>query len=195
MVLTPQNANDMNFKSAVSSAKWAPTIPDPTKGVSQPDADANLQLLTQLLASVLLSENLTVLTGLGTSMCVKDPTSGKVLSPTMSDLWNKAKAISPKFNEILKKVKYPVGSADDIELLLSHCQLSERLESDAEVKDFIEKTEAMIVKSCRFVDDLTAATPLSIHESFLRKVARRSPHTPQASGGIGSRGRCSDDRL
>jgi SIR2-like domain len=169
----------MNFKSAVSNTKWVPTISDPAKGISQPDAEANLQLLTQLLVSVLLSENLAVLTGLGTSMCVKDATSGKVLSPTMADLWNKAKTISAKFDEILKKVKYPVGSADDIELLLSHCQLSERLESDADVKDFIEKTEQMIVKSCRFVDDLPATTPLSIHESFLRKVARRSPRKPR----------------
>lgn len=170
----------MNFKSAVSNAKWAPTVPDPTKSISQTDADTNLQLLAQQLASVLLSENLVVLTGLGTSMCVKDPTSGKVLSPTMQDLWNHAKIESAaNFDAILKKVKYPTVAGEDIELLLSHCQLSEGLESDAEVKEFIEKAEKMIVKSCRFVDDLPASTPLSIHESFLRKVARRSPRKPR----------------
>lgn len=168
----------MNFKSSISNAAWVPTVPDPAKNITQQTADTNLQLMTQQLSSVLLSENLVLLTGLGTSMCVKDPVSGKILSPTMQDLWNQAKAANTKFDQILKKVKYP-GKTEDIELLLSHCQLSERLETDTDVKEFIDRTEKLIVESCRFVDKLPSGTPLSVHESFLRKVARRSPRKPR----------------
>jgi SIR2-like domain len=168
----------MKFKSSISNANWASTLPDPSNKVSQQDADTNLQLLTQYLTSVLLAENLVVLTGLGSSMCVKDATSGKPLSPTMQDLWNQTKAATTQFDALLKKVKYP-NATEDIELLLSHCQLCERLESDKDIKQFIENTEKLIVQSCRFVDSLPPGTSLSFHESFLRKVARQSPLKPR----------------
>jgi hypothetical protein len=167
----------MNFKSLNSGTKWAATQADPAKGVTAQDADTNAQQLSQQLTSVLLADNLVLLTGLGTSMCVKD-TAGKSVAPTMQDLWNKAKNETKNFDNILKLVKYP-GTGDDIELLLSHCQLSESLESNAAVKGFIESSEKMIVESCRFVDRLPPKTSLTFHESFLRKVARRSPRKPR----------------
>jgi hypothetical protein len=166
----------MNFKTLNSGTNWVPTKPDGKK-ISQQDADANVQQLSQNLTSVLLADNLIVLTGLGTSKCVKDAV-GKDVAPTMQDLWNITKAATANFDDILKIVKYP-SKGEDIELLLSHCQLSESLESQKDVKEFIEKSEQLIVDSCRFVDRLPANTPLTFHESFLRKVARRSPRKPR----------------
>jgi hypothetical protein len=88
----------------------------------------------------------------------------------MPDLWQAAKEISGnKFETILKQVNYESG--DNIEELLSRCQISEALATKMEVATFIEKTEGIIVSKCRFVKE---NTNLNFHEIFLRRVARRS---------------------
>lgn len=133
------------------------------------DEDTKRQRLRQLLTEILLSENLVLLTGLGTSLCVKG--SSGATAPTMKDLWLRAKDLTQDFDVLLKKIKYPVATDNEnIELLLSHCHLFNTLTPDDEVASFVSKAEAMIASACRFVDD---ATSLSTHESFLRRVARR----------------------
>lgn len=131
------------------------------------------------LTDLLQSQNLVVLSGLGTSLYLKSET-GVQIAPTMTSLWDEASKFSG-FEAILTKVNYPKPASGkerhkDIELLLSHCQLFQLLQTDATVQKFIAEAETLIVNKCRFV---TPSMPLLHHESFLRKVARRSTRMPR----------------
>jgi hypothetical protein len=167
----------MEFKSATTDGKWQSTLPDPTNQAALDGPNAPKQKLRQILTDILLSENLVVLCGLGTSLLVKG-NDGQRLAPTMTDLWAAAEEMAgKKFEEIKTTVKYvkpPPG--DDIELLLSQCQMSERFAPCKLVNDFVMKAEGTIVDKCRFVK---GDTTLSSHESFLRKVGRRSTRLPR----------------
>lgn len=129
------------------------------------------------LTDVILSENLIVLTGLGTSMSVKGA-DGKPLAPTMGDLWEAAKQkAAAKFDAVKTAVSYaPETGKENIEHLLSRCQMSERLHPKPDVGKFISETEEIIVSKCRFVDE---GLSLKTHEAFLRKLARRSTRLPR----------------
>ncbi|HXN25279.1 MAG TPA: SIR2 family protein [Candidatus Dormibacteraeota bacterium] len=135
------------------------------------------QRLNQLLTEILLSENLVMLAGLGTTLYVKDG-SGKPVAPTMGKLWDESITIAGEgFGALKAHVKYATPpEGDNIELLLSHCQLAQRFDPSAEVAKFVESAEALIVKRCRFVN---SESNLTFHESFLRKVARRNPRKPR----------------
>jgi hypothetical protein len=98
------------------------------------------------------------------------------LGPTMAELWDAAGKIGgDSFAALKSKVNYD-PAAKNIELLLSHCQMSESLKSEPQVASFVRDTEKMIVSSCRFVKKETL---LSNHEAFLRKTARRSARLPR----------------
>jgi hypothetical protein len=140
------------------------------------DYEAARQRFERQLTEVLLAENLVVLTGLGTSMCVKGD-DGKPLAPTMQTLWDAAKSkAGASFDAVKQKVNYTEAS-ENIEYLLSRCQMAEKLKSDPQVKAFVEETEKLIVDKCRFLKD---GISLPVHEGFLRKVARRSTRLPRA---------------
>ncbi|HRJ26081.1 MAG TPA: SIR2 family protein [Fimbriimonadaceae bacterium] len=124
------------------------------------------------IVEVLLSENLVVLSGLGTSLCIKN--GDKTLAPTMGDLWDKAKKID-KFADVLKKVGYP-ESESNIEELMSRCQMYGVLHADDEVSKFVKEAERAIQESCLFA---VHGQSLPVHEMFLRKVARRSSRQPR----------------
>ncbi len=97
----------------------------------------------------------------------------------MSDLWTAAEKLGGDNFETLKtSVRYVTPSAghDDIELLMSQCQLSQRFAPDTAVEEFITEMEANIVELCGFV---RPDTELPTHEAFLRKVARRSTRLPR----------------
>lgn len=168
----------MKLLSTTTDLQWISyhnPVDDQTSGTTI-NLDAQ-QKLTRYISDVLLAENLVVLTGLGTSLCVKDQ-QGNGLAPTMNDLWNAASdAAGAAFEQVKQKAKYRAdGGNDNIETLLSFCHLAEELESDPIVKAFIEKTESIIVSKCSFVEDETL---LPVHEPFLRKVARRSTRLPR----------------
>ena len=140
-------------------------------------AAQNNDTLIELITDVLTCEHLIILCGLGTSLSMPDDPA---LGPTMKQLWDAAKEIAGnKFEAILKKVNYDRDKTglENIELLLSHCQISEKLNSDPQIAKFILDTEKVVVDRCRFVKETTL---LPIHESFLRKVARRSTRQPRA---------------
>jgi len=145
--------------------------------VSRLEATKTRDRLEQFLTDVLTAENLLVLAGLGTTLCLK--ASGKAPAPpSMADLWDAAATkAGSTFDAIKAKVRYtsPEGG-DNIESLLSQCQLAQALDPSDAVRDFISNTEALIVARCRFVD---SDTDLTIHEAFLRKVARRSTRLPR----------------
>lgn len=129
------------------------------------------------LLDILNSENLLVLSGLGTSLAAKDA-KGVNIAPSMQDLWDKVKNATGKdFDQVKIKVKYtPGATGDSIESLLSRCQISERMSTDSQVHMFIEQAEIVIRDACSFVDKDTKIAP---HEAFLRKVARRPVDKPR----------------
>jgi hypothetical protein len=167
----------MDFFSAATGA-WTSTEPDdPSDPAKVSIAAENRKKLDQLLTDILLSENLLVLAGLGTSACVTDK-SGNALAPSMKDLWKNAEQHAGKsFDELKTRVKYRTpATGDNIELLLSQCQMAQQFEPNNDVGDFIKSTEAMIVNSCSFVND---QVDLLTHELFLRKVGKRSTRLPR----------------
>jgi SIR2-like domain len=135
------------------------------------------QRLSQLLTEILLSENLVVLAGLGTTQYVRDASGGRA-SPTMRDLWEGATGLAgERFPALKERVRYATSAeGDNIELLLSQCQLAQRYNPDEQVQTFITKAEALIVQKCRFVKN---DSNLTLHESFLRKVGRRNTRKPR----------------
>jgi hypothetical protein len=137
-------------------------------------ADADVVAIRQkLLSDILLSPNLIVLSGLGTSLCLKD-SAGKRLAPTMADLWSDVSEDSD-FRKILRKVFFS-PTEKNIERLLSQCQLAVALSPDPAIEAFIGRAEKLIVSRCRFV---TPESLLDRHELFLRKAARRSTRLPR----------------
>ena len=166
----------MKFKTYQYSKHWTDTQAASGDPAHMDEAKRARQQLESILSAILLSENLVILTGLGTSLCIKD-VAGNSIAPTMADLWKSAKSHTAAFDSILAKVHHPKDAAGDwkldIETLLSRCQMAIELEEDAVIRAFVETTETLIVKSCNFLELLPPGTGLPIHESLLRKIARR----------------------
>ena len=163
MTLASSSNGSMKILSAVTGVEWVTCIaPEGSGDPARIEAENHRQKLDQLLTEVLLSENVVILAGLGTTLCLNKPTGPKV-APGMSDLWDAAdQKAGSKFEDLKTTVGYtspPDG--DNIEVLLSQCQLSEGLKPAREVRDFIADTEAIIVEKCRFVDE---GTDLTIHD-------------------------------
>jgi hypothetical protein len=169
----------MKFLSAATGQTWISTAVSANSPKPENDKAQEMKAkLEQIFTEILVSENLMVLAGLGSSMYVKNA-AGKSLAPTMGQLWETAKAeTGDRFEKIKTRVKYKAPpEGDNIELLLSHCQLVHTLEPDDEsVSAFITDVEALIVRACRFVGD---GINLDFHKAFLRRVARRSTRKPR----------------
>jgi hypothetical protein len=167
------------FLSGTSGGEWVQyRVPKATDDSSKAEAATNRETLERFLNDVLLSENLVVLAGLGTTLCLNKPGAEKI-APEMSDLWEAAvQQAGSRFEQVMKEVKYSVDSSStNIEALLSQCQLSQGLNPRPEIARFIEETEAVITRTCSFVK---SKTELLIHENFLRKAARRPTRQPRA---------------
>lgn len=97
-------------------------------------------------------------------------------APSMAALWADAASL-PGFLSVIKKTGYSVQNlGENIEQLLSLCQLNQQLHFDDEIAHFLSKAEEIIVDHCRFVQ---AGMKLDVHEAFLRKLARRSTRLPR----------------
>lgn len=167
-VFTEATPSNVTFFSAKTGNGWVDIerSEEPT---------GNFAEFERAVLDILLSPNLVVLSGLGPSMCVQDG-KGHTLAPTMETLWAEAARLE-HFKTVVKKIGYSVADqGQNIESLLSFCQLYQQLRPDEAVADFIAKAEAIIVTRCRFV---TSGMRLDIHEGFLRKVARRSTRLPR----------------
>src|SRR3990172_826460 len=97
----------MKFLSATLGNEWATCVaPEGSDDVASAQAQNHRQKLDQLLAEVLLSENLVVLAGLGTTLCLNKP-GGPRIAPGMSDLWEAAaQKAGPHFEKLKAKVSY-----------------------------------------------------------------------------------------
>lgn len=141
----------------------------------EPDKGCKNDLHTNLV-EFLRSDNLVVLTGLGTSLCVVD-SNGNKPAPKMSDLWKAVQGAVgiEAFQKVLTTVRQPTGD-ENIELLLSRCQTAQAFEPSNDIAEFIRIAEKTIAHCCRFIHD---TLPLPLHESFLRRIARRPTTAPR----------------
>jgi hypothetical protein len=131
--------------------------------------------LSAVFSRVLTSRNLLVLSGLGTSMCIEGSNKNPA-APTMSDLWNTVKDANKKsFEEVTAMVNW--DDSENVELLLSRCQMEQELRPNTTLANFISAGEKAIAESCNFITD---KSDLDVHELFLRKIARRSTKVPRA---------------
>lgn len=138
----------------------------------------------RVLSDLFRCNNLVVLAGLGTSMCVKDVVSGKLLAPTMADLWTSVKGTVAKkgtanWGELMTLVKQPEGD-ENLESLLSRCRLAESFldgKQQEKVQLLISTAESDIRDK---VDFLKPGQQLGTHLEFLRRVARRSNRKSRA---------------
>ena len=173
----------MKFKIFQDSLHWTATEAS-TGGAQEMEAAKTAKAqLERLLSSLLLSENLIVLTGLGTSLCLKDATGKNSIAPTMGDIWKKVAGSVKDFDKILgeaRQPKEPSGAwIEDIETLLSRCQMAVELNGDASIAAFVKLSEKTIAESCSFLNLLPPGTGLPAHEAFLRKIARRPVRLPR----------------
>jgi hypothetical protein len=148
-------------------------------------------ILSARIADILLSENLIVLCGLGTSLCLRHPDhlddSSRSRAPKMWDLWKGIQASYPndtKHNPNKKTIEdiqavvfyRPKEGKENIEELLSHCQIFCELHRDSEVHGFVTHAEQRILELCSFELDEDS---LKWHKAFLLKVGRRSTRQPR----------------
>jgi hypothetical protein len=149
------------------------------------DLDPGTTEARRVLSAAVRSQNLVVLTGLGTSLCVTE--DGQRLAPTMGDLIDLAQmefaakdmedgAFKDKggrwsYFKLLAQID---ADCKDLELFLSRAKVAVDFlhgDSAAHVADFLELAEDVIRKE---VDFLSTETDLPVHDAFLRRIARRS---------------------
>ncbi|WP_051785828.1 hypothetical protein [Endozoicomonas numazuensis] len=105
----------MKFLSAQTEKVWKDTIHDDS-------GKEALQKVKYFLSETMKCEHLVVLTGLGTSLCVKGAEDAK-LAPTMADLWRAVKSSGEEdLKRVMGIVRYPEEPKDNIEVLLSLCK-------------------------------------------------------------------------
>lgn len=171
----------MRLLTTYTKGEWSDLLPDEDNtGTDYEDQ------LRHSLTDFFRSPNLVVLTGLGTSLCIKDG-DGETLAPTMWTLWNTIeKTVTPEvFGEICTLVRHRKETdpdtgeetfVADIELLLSKCLVFQQYKSSPKVRKFIRQAEAVIVELCDFLDD---SASLEVHEAFLRRIGRRPTRHPR----------------
>ncbi|MBO9124928.1 MULTISPECIES: SIR2 family protein [unclassified Rhizobium] len=168
----------MKIKSSHGGGNWLSV-----SAAADDGPDAGLADIRRVLSAAVRAQNLIVLTGLGTSLCVTE--NGARAAPTMAQLLDGLKAA---FAEIDKAKNAEAGTrwktfaslanvaedTQDLEHLMSRATLAvEFLQKDtaAALKELLTVAESVIRQK---VDFLKGSTLLPVHEAFLRRVARRS---------------------
>ena len=168
----------MEVLSSSTGGAWLKeSEPEPPRNGVTPKPDPAEQECRRILSDIFRCNNLVVLAGLGTSLCLKVH-GGASLAPTMASLWARVQTEhklldDPLWEDLLVLVRH---NADDknLETLLSRCRLAQQfLEGDElmKVETFIKLAEREIVDA---VDFLAEGHPLPEHSEFLRRAARRS---------------------
>lgn len=128
-------------------------------------------VLRDHLGAIVNAENLVVLAGSGTSIGVTAGADQNKTAPSMSALWDAVVALDT-FGEATVGFTPSLLESKNFEYLLSEAQARCSLEpDDLSLAGFVEAAERIVLEKCSFVDDESA---LPQHETFLRKVARRS---------------------
>ncbi len=76
------SAASIEFRSAKTRSEW--------KAIGAGADDDDVKQLRSFISGMMTDENLVVMTGLGTSLCITDEFFGERLASTMGDLWNEA---------------------------------------------------------------------------------------------------------
>ena len=171
----------MKIRSAYTNKSWL--MPSPINSThsdeKKSDRDAAKEQIHRSLAEIVRCQNLIVLSGLGTSLCLMDDSAPpKRKAPTMPDLWERVKAAYASGDEtqwkvLLESVRHTTGNKN-IEELLSACKIAENFLRDEELKQlqaFIQLAETEIRTAVNF---LKSADSLPVHGAFLQRIARRS---------------------
>jgi hypothetical protein len=163
-----------------NESEWRPLKATGTDEAKKEAERAN-QMLKERLGSLLLSQNLLLLFGSGTSVAVG--------GPSMQGLWDEA-ADSQKavFEKICEAVGHP-KEQKDIEKLLSRCQVALAFPSqkDGMIKNFIEAAEGIIRDKCRKLDawekvkgrKQSLSDVISPHATLLSRVVPRRQDLPR----------------
>ncbi|MHC2332835.1 SIR2 family protein [Bradyrhizobium sp. USDA 4454] len=172
----------MKIKSIQTGSAW---IEIDVSATNPTDQDPGLADVRRVMSGAVRAQNLVILAGLGTSLCVTDGT--RRLAPTMGDLLThtkkafddldvadtKYKAAGGRWSHFLALSNVPSDNSD-LEYILSRAKVASDflLGSQAtEISDLLAVAEGVIRDK---VDFLSSDTDLSKHEAFLRRVARRS---------------------
>ncbi|MFS2038268.1 SIR2 family protein [Agrobacterium tumefaciens] len=169
----------MKVRSIQTGGAWCEIAADPGANEGDPgSAEAR-----RVLSSAVRSQNLAVLAGLGTSLCVTK--NGTRLAPTMPDLLAKAQ---DRFGEIdveqdkttghhwadFEKLSNVSRDCKDLEYFMSRATIAAGFLSPDEasrIGTYLVEAEEVIRSAVDFMKD---DVDLAVHESFLRRVARRS---------------------
>jgi len=171
----------MDVRSAYTNQSWLTPRPQVAQGQDdqKPVRDEATEQIQRALSEVLRCQNLVVLAGLGTSLCVMDaanPPQRK--APTMAALWQRVKAAcGPEeqgvWDALLRMVNHQEGR-ENIEELLSECKVAEAFYGEAVPKaltTFVALAEKEIRLAVNFLDE---GEEVPVHGAFLRRIARRS---------------------
>ncbi|MEH3092648.1 MAG: SIR2 family protein [Agrobacterium cavarae] len=169
----------MKVRSIQTGNAWI-EIADYSGGAA---TDAGTAEAKRIFSTAVRSQNLAVLAGLGTSLCVTK--KGVRLAPTMLDLLAKAKT---RFAELDRTQKMADGyhwtdferlsnvqkNCEDLEYFMSRATIAAGFLTAHEatrIESYLAEAEEVIRSAVDFMDD---DVDLTVHESFLRRVARRS---------------------
>ena len=122
----------MKIRSAYTNKSWLMPLPQSSAQLDEKKSDRDLakEQIHRSLAEIVRCQNLIVLSGLGTSLCLMDDSvPPKRKAPRMPDLWARVKETyasgdEKKWEEILESVRHTAGS-ENIEELLSACKIAE----------------------------------------------------------------------
>ncbi len=171
----------MKIRSAYTSKSWLTTS---FKDTNSPDEkiserDGAKEQIQRSLAEIVRCQNLVVLAGLGTSLClIDDSEPPKRKAPTMPDLWRRVKRAyatndEQMWGKLIDSVRH-VKESENIEELLSACKIAENFLCGDSLKDlqkFILQAESEILSAVNFLGNGEA---VPIHSAFLQRIARRS---------------------
>ena len=168
----------MKIKSSQGAGHWI-QVQQPADDSPDP-ATADIG---RVLSSAVRAQNLVILTGLGTSLCVLK--NGKKAAPTMWDLLSRIKGTfntadsvdgateGARWRSFVTLANVPEDT-EDLEHLISRATTAADFlpDDDAKkVRNLLEIAEGIIRDEVDFMDE-TIKVP--VHEAFLRRVARRS---------------------
>ncbi|NPC57826.1 SIR2 family protein [Caenimonas soli] len=160
----------MQILTSATGTKWLKAAPPAGDKPDPADAEAR-----HVLSDVFRCNNLVVLAGLGTSLCLKDA-AGKTLAPTMWELWQRVSAPyvgAGTFVRLLGLVRQPDNDTN-LEALLSRCKIAQDFLDGADkdlVTGFVQSAETLIYAA---VDFIKPGQTVPAHLEFLRRAARRS---------------------
>lgn len=168
------------------------TLSKPAKAEDADPCREARAALQHILAETVAADHLVVLTGLGTSLEIKEPDGKTLKFPTMPRLWELVEAqAGGTFKTVREAVNYvdtpapadPKAPAlrKNIEELLSRCQMAETLgnvKGGVDLAAFIKAAEGVISGKCSYKPN---GDETKVHEDFLRRLVRRSPRKPRAS--------------